>query len=171
VGIESALLALGASAGTATTAGSIIGGLSTGLSVLQGVSSLVGGVQARSEAKQQSAIALSDAAARGAEAERVAAREARFESEDVADTVRRQKLAYMASGVTLEGSPLLVMERTRQKGADNVAEILAGGKSAAQAATAEGRLMAQRAKSTGRSAFIEGITGAASAFKPLLKPV
>jgi hypothetical protein len=130
-------------------------------SAVSAVSSVVGGIQGMSEGKNQANIAMAQAEARGAESARVAEREARLTQEDAIATERRQKLAYMASGVTLEGSPLLVMEETRRKGQENVDEILRAGQASSAAALAEGRLQADAAKSAGRQSFISGLTGAA----------
>lgn len=45
-----------------------------------------------------------------------------------ADKVRKtQKIAYLTSGVDLEGSPLLVMEETRNKGEENAKNIKESG--------------------------------------------
>ena len=131
-----------------------------GLSAVSAATSLVSGFQGMSEGNDQAAIAMAQAKARGAESARVSEREARLTQEDAIATERRQKLAYMASGVTLEGSPLLVMEETRRKGQENVDEILKAGKASSAAALAEGRLQASAAKSSGRQAFVSGLTGA-----------
>lgn len=140
-------------------------GTSTILSVLSGisaVSSIFGGLQGQAEGENQASLAMSQAAARGVEQERLAQREAKMVADDAANTERKQKLAYLASGVTLEGSPLLIMEETRRKGAENVDEILSSGKAASAAALAEGRVIASQAKSAGRQSFVSGLTGAAS---------
>lgn len=168
MGIESAILLSALNSGaisvgtaaaissTTTAIGSVLGGLSA-------VSSLVGGIQGMQEGKSQARAAEQQAAMQGAEAERQAQREARFEQQNVDSMMRRQKLAYLKSGVTLEGSPLLVMEETRRKGAENIDEILQGGAYAKSAAATEGRVKAQALKSAGRSEFVSGLTGAGSA--------
>lgn len=165
MGIETALLAMGASAGTAASVAGVAGTIGTGLSVLQGVSSLIGGAQAQSEAKNQASIALAEATKSGVEQERQAWSVARQEGQVAKDTERRQKLAYLSSGVSLAGSPLLVMEKTRQQGIANVNEILKSGNSASQAAMAEGRITAAKTKSYGRTAFMEGLSGGLNALK------
>lgn len=48
-------------------------------------------------------------------------------------------MAFLKSGVTLEGSPLLVLEETRREGAEEVAAIRAGGESRAKTLRAQGR--------------------------------
>ena len=123
------------------------------------ITSVAGGLQSQSEGKNQAALALSQASLRGAESVRAADREARLVQDDAIATERKQKLAYLASGVTLEGSPLLVMEETRRKGQENVNEILRAGEAEKTAAELEGRVMALQAKSAGRQAFTAGLIG------------
>jgi len=161
MGIESALLAMGASAGTATA-------VSTGLSVLSGVSSIIGGFQSNQEAKYQSSLATQEAKMRGAEAERVAAKEAGYANDEANDVRRRQKLAYMKSGVSLEGTPFLALEETRRRGKENVDEILRGGAASSAAAYSEGRIRAAQLKSSGRQAFMSGLTNAGQSFGRLV---
>jgi hypothetical protein len=179
MGLEVALLgtAASAAAGTAATAGLIgTGGtlfgisgltasaLSTGFSVLSGLSSFMGGMQAKGESKIQAANAKADAAKRGAEEARLAAREADLTQQEADSIRKRQKVAYLKSGVSLSGSPLLVMEETRRKGKENVNEILTAGQYASQSAYQEGRTQARAYKSAGRQAFVNGLTNAGSAF-------
>jgi hypothetical protein len=148
---------------SAATAGAI----GTGLTVLSGVTSVLGGLQGMAQGNQQADAARATAAMQAREQVRVSAREAEMERQNVEDTVRRQKLAYMSSGVSLEGSPLLVMEETRRRGADNIEEIIQGGAYGAASAKTEGRLRAQQAKSSGRQAFVSGIMGAGTALSRL----
>lgn len=132
--------------------------LLVGGTLLQAGSSIAGGISAQNEANRQSEIALAEADARGREAARVAAREAKLEGEQAEREARRQKVAFLASGVSLAGSPLLIMEETRTRGRENVEEILAGGRASGEAARAEGRLQADQARSSGRQAFMQGIS-------------
>ncbi len=125
-------------------------------------SQIVGGIQANNEAGHQSRIATSEAQARADEATRQSERQATLEQRNIDDTEQRQKLAYLASGVTLEGSPLLMLEQTRKRGAENIDEIRKSGSASSNAALAEGRATADAAKRAGRQALIGGITGAVS---------
>ena len=177
MGIESLLLAganafggsaLGGAMFQGAMAASALPSLSTGLSILSGVSSLMGGMQAKQEGKIQAANAMADARARGAEEARVAAREADLTQQEADSVRRRQKVAFLKSGVSLAGSPLLVMEETRRKGKENVDEILASGTAASKAAYQEGRTQARAYKSQGRQAFTEGLVNAGSAFGRLM---
>jgi len=94
-------------------------------------------------------------------------KEAEIEKQQVKDVERRQKLAYLASGVSLEGSPLLIMEETRRKGAENVDEIYRGGAAAYGATMQEGRNQASTLKAQGRQAFMGGIGDAMGSFSKI----
>ncbi len=106
----------------------------------------------------QAEYAAQAAESRAVEQERQAAREARLTQEDAEDFRKRQKVSFLASGVTLEGSPLLIMEETRTRGAENVNEILRAGSAGASAVRQEGRMQAQSIRSSGRQAFTSGLT-------------
>lgn len=142
-------------------------GLVTALVAAAAASSVYGGIEAEREGKKQATLATQQASAAAAEERRVTARQKELEQRDIDKTVDRQKLAYLASGVTLEGSPLLKMEETRRLGAENIAEIEASGAAASQARLAEGRIQAEQAKSRGRQALISGITGASGSLSRL----
>lgn len=154
MGVETALLAVGASSKFAAVAST----LSTGLSLFSGISSIMGGMQSRNEAGVQSELAMQQAESRAIEQERLSAREARIEQDASEDARKKQKVAYLASGVSLAGSPLLVMEETRRKGLENVDEVLKAGEAGANVARTEGRIVAEQAKSTGRKEFSSGIS-------------
>jgi len=142
-------------------------GAVTGAIIAGAIASVAGGVMANDAAGEQADLARSDAAARAAESTRVADRQSTIEQRNIDETTQRQKLAFLASGVTLEGSPLLKMEETRRLGAENIEEIKKGGQASADAQIAEGRRTAQSAKASGRKALIGGITGAANSLSRL----
>ena len=131
--------------------------------------SVYGGIQGEKEAKKQAGFAESQAATAAAETERVTARTVGLEKKETEDLRKRQQLAYLKSGVTLEGSPLLVMEETRRLGAENVAEIEAAGSAKAAAQIAEGRTTATAARASGRQQMTQGITGAIGSLSRLAK--
>lgn len=176
MGLEAALLGT-AAVGTAGTAGATAatagllgagGAFSLGttlatLGTIGGVigagSSIIGGIQQQDAADQAASAAEASSIMAGKESARQAVAAAN-EEKTRADQVRRaQKLAYIKSGVSLEGSPLLVMEQTRQTGLSNVDEILSAGASSKTTALTEGRIKAQSLKASGRQAFIQGISG------------
>lgn len=131
--------------------------------------SIYGGIEGKKAGDQQAALALAQANAAAAETKRVTDKTAANTAKEAKQYEDQQKLAYLKSGVTLEGSPLLVMEETRRLGADNVAEVKAAGAAQASAQLAEGRTTAQTAKAAGRQAMVQGITGGASALSRLGK--
>lgn len=172
IGIETALIATGlASMGptgilfsspfvaSLAAAAPAIGTLA---SIGSAASSLFGGMQGQREGEQQSEYALASAAMAGKESARQASEAALQEKQAYTDTMRRQKIAYLKSGVELEGSPLLVMEDTRRRGESNIDQILSSGASQYASSMMEGQLMSKKAKTMGRSEFTKGITGALS---------
>lgn len=138
-----------------STVGTIFSGLSA-------ASLLFGGMSANNESKRQAATAQAEANLRAEETARASARDAQFATAESESVRRRQKLAYLKSGVDLEGSPLLMMEATRRAGLDNAEEILRSGSQTAGAQIQEGRSRASALRASGRQAFISGIGGAAS---------
>jgi hypothetical protein len=95
-------------------------------------------------------------------------REAAVVGQEAESVRRRQKLAYLKSGVDLEGSPLLMMEATRKAGLDNVEEVLRSSGQTAGAQVIEGRTKASQLKSSGRQAFMTGITNAAGSLAKVM---
>lgn len=117
-------------------------------------SSIAGGYAASKAAKKEANM-LNDQAAT---AEEQAQLEARRRAEDVRKFEKRQKLAFLKNGVTLEGSPLLVLEETLRLGQEEVDSIIRAGAS-------QGRLLREKAgitKRQGRAAMIGGIGNAAT---------
>lgn len=170
MGIETALLGAAAASATATTAataataglfgtagafslGTTLGTLSTGLSLFSGLQSMQAG---NAQAKQ----AIAQSTAQAQETTRQSVREAYQEQQAASGARRQQKLAYLASGVSLSGSPLLLMEETRNKGAANAKEVMRSGEASSIATLQEGRMQASKLKTTGRNEFISSVTGA-----------
>jgi hypothetical protein len=121
----------------------------------------LGGVQGKREADKQARLAEQQAADTAAETRRITARESELEQRDIDKTADRQKLAFLKSGVSLEGSPLLKLEETRRLGAENIEEIEKSGEAQANAQITEGRVAANQLKASGRQSLISGITGGA----------
>ena len=170
MGIEAALLgtaATAATAGTAATAataglfgtagafslGTTIGTLSTGLGLFSGIQSFVAGKQQAKATNEMTKAQIEEQA-------RLSARESAAEINAAGDVRRKQKIAYLASGVSLSGSPLLVMEETRRRGASNAIEIMTASDAASKANAAEGKTMAGNLYTSGRNEFIKSATGA-----------
>lgn len=85
-----------------------------------------------------------------AEAERYAAKARAFKAE--------QKVAYLKSGVTLEGSPLDVLDETARVASENISAIRAQG----AAKASELRSRASQLRMAGRAALVAGYQQAAS---------
>lgn len=102
-------------------------GIETALFALQAVSAVSGFLEDRKAAKQQKRANQAAMAAAQEEARLTredAAERARQERKD-AKRVRSQQLAlYLKSGVSLDGSPMLVADATTDQGEDNANNIL-----------------------------------------------
>ena len=138
----------------AATTAMVLTGLSAGMSVL-------GGMQQNAAAKQQANQVEASAMLRGQEQARVSAAQAHQESKEAESARRLQKIQYLKSGVSLEGSPLLMMEATRLQGERNIDEIIASGAAGVAGINAEGRMAADNYRASGRQAFMSGIGSAA----------
>jgi hypothetical protein len=169
MGLESALVTLGVGAETAASIASVASVVGTAGAIVGGVSSISQGMAAESAAKKQAAALEFQAQEQGAEAARQAQREATAVQQEAESTRRAQKLAYLKSGVGLEGTPLLTMEATRVAGQQNVEEVFRAGGAATGAVTTEGRLKAINTLASGRQAFMSGLTGGAQMFASAFK--
>ena len=133
-----------------------------------------GGVQAASSfmAYKQQKDADSTAKAQAtieARRTRSDAERAALEEERTADKHRKfQKMAYLKSGVLLEGSPLLVMEETRQKGIENAANVRRTGGISAQSIMKAGSIKKASLLNTGQDAAAS-IANAFTTFQQLKK--
>lgn len=124
-----------------------------GSAIIGAGSSVIGGIQQNKAAKQQ-ANALEE---QGRIAQEEANREAQLHADDVRRFRALQTVAFTKNGVTLGGSPLLVLDDTTRRGQEEVDSI-------ARSGAAERRLYNQRAANTrseGRAALIGGITSGA----------
>jgi len=65
--------------------------------------------------------------------------QARAEARENIGLEKRQKLAFLKSGVALEGSPLLLLAETRRRGQENVGAISQTGRGRAKGIAASGR--------------------------------
>lgn len=98
------------------------------LSVLSSVGAVVGGIQQSKEASKQAKLA-----------QREAELQARAEARENIFLEKRQKLAFLKSGVSLEGSPLLLLAETRRMGGENIQAIITSGSTRASSIRASGR--------------------------------
>lgn len=128
--------------------------LAIGSTVLSAGGSIYGGMQASQSAKEEAALQRQQGDLAAAEASRNATDEAYNQTQNVT----RQKMAFLANGVTLEGSPLEVLAETKNQGQRSVNAIL-------QQGAAQKNLSYQSAQVTqnkGRAALISGVLQAGS---------
>lgn len=125
------------------TAAAIVGtGFSVGGSIYSGVQT---NNSARREAKyiqQQGQIALEQSK-----------KDAEIEAFNQRQAIGNQRLAFLANGVSLEGSPMLITQQSEKFGQQSVDAILAQGANQADLANHKAKIM----KSEGRAALIGGI--------------
>lgn len=120
------------------------------LAVASAVLSVAGGISKQSAANKE-ARALDDQASL---MEQEAQEEARIHAVRVRKFMGNQKSAFLKNGVTLDGSPLWVLEDTRSAGQAEVDSIVKQG--AAKATLSRQR--AEIARSEGRAALIGGFS-------------
>ncbi len=121
-----------------------------------GVEAIAGGFSANSAAQQEAQLQQqqADLALKNSQ------QNATVEAYNATQLVQRQKVAYLANGVSLEGSPSMVLKNTTNLSQQNVQAILDRG-------TAEYNLgMEQKAQTLnkGRAALIGGIAGGVGTF-------
>lgn len=122
--------------------------------IISAGASIAGGMAADKAAKKEANL-LND---QGDLAQTEANKEAARRADEVRVFQKRQKLAFLKNGVTLEGSPLLILDETLRKGQEEVDAV--SNRGAAQADYY--RRSAEITKSKGRAALIGGFGGAAS---------
>lgn len=117
-------------------------------------SSIYGGQQANKAAGQEAVLQRQQAAI----AQEEANRDAGIHADERTQFLKRQKLAFLKSGVTLEGSPLLVLEDTQRKSQEEVDAMIRRG----NAQYRLGNASADITESKGRAALIGAYGTAAS---------
>lgn len=129
MGVETAIFATMALAGAATQ--------------------IMGGMQANKAASQEAKLMTQQAEL----AQQESLREAEIKARDVRSFKERQSVIYAGQGITLEGTPLLVMEETARRGQEEVDAIVRAGK--AQSGLIRAR--AQQTRRSGRNALFGSI--------------
>lgn len=127
----------------------ILSDISSGISA---VSTISAGFSADRAARQEAGMEEQQAQLQMQDAVTASRQKAR----DVLKTVARQSMQYAGSGVTLEGSPLLVLNETRQLGQEEINAIYNRGK----AVMGLGYQKAAQVRNAGRNALFGGITQA-----------
>ncbi len=133
------------------------------LSAASAASSVIGGIQQSRAASRQAANAQAQAVD-----------QARAETRSNLELEKKQKLAFLKSGVALEGSPFLVMAEDAQTGEQNVGAILRSGANQARSIRRSGRQALFSGFASGAdtifSGYQEGIFGGSTAPKPGRNP-
>lgn len=124
-------------------------GASAGLNILGGLFGYLAAEDAASISESRGRLLLIEA---DADAERYAEQARGFKAS--------QKLAFLKSGVTLEGSPLDILDETARVTSENLSAMRA--RATAQGLEADAQASALRDQ--GRAALIGGVAGAASSF-------
>jgi hypothetical protein len=131
-----------------------------GVETLIAISAVSAGLQVASGFMQYSQQKKADKAAKNAANAQAnimqedADRAALQETLDAEKARKTQKMAYLASGVDLSGSPLLVMEETRAKGEENAKNIKDRGYAQAAITRAQG--------SVGRASLVGSLSDTVS---------
>ena len=162
MGIEVALIAAGVSASTAAT-------VATVATVASAAGTVIGGLQQRGAAKAAAKATSIEAQRQADLVQEERELQARSEARQNIELEKRQKLAFIKSGVSFEGSPLLILAETERKGAENVEAILRSGRTQATGLLAEGALRSSQLKASGRQALISGLTSGATLAAPLFQ--
>lgn len=95
---------------------------------VQSIGSILGGIQAQKTAKENARIQMENAQA-----------EAKNKAKEVERLRSLQQAQYGASGVTLDGTPLMVLDNTTKEGDEEVNDILRRGSNNAKVLRMEGR--------------------------------
>lgn len=128
---------------------SILLGTTAGLEVVSGLLNMGAAEDTAASLRAEASLVRSET---NAEADRYALSASRFKAS--------QKLAYLKSGVQLDGSPLDLLDETARVARENISAIQARGR--AEAASLTGR--ARQTQAAGRAAFIGGLTSAAGLY-------
>jgi hypothetical protein len=128
-------------------------GAATALTAVAGGADILSGIFGLSEADAYSSMMRSRARLLRAENEADIARYA----EESRGFKAEQSVKFLKAGVTLEGSPLEILDETARVTSENITAMRAKGEAEARALVESGRA----AKSAARARFVQGIAGAA----------
>jgi len=123
------------------------------LSLVGAVGSIYSGFSARAAAGQEAGLQQEQGDIALQESKVNAANEAFNQTQ----AVQRQRLAFLANGISLEGSPSLVLEKSKEYGQSQVDAILRQGMARYNLAQSEARITQNK----GRAAMIGGFMQAA----------
>lgn len=141
--------------------------MATGLVITESGGKIFQGIQTKKQSKRQARALQAQAAfnREQAQLEREAAEfDATQQSRSFEKLMGRQRLGAAASGIRLEGSPLLLLDETLRDKEETITNIIAAGEARARALEFEAGQLGQQARDTkraGRNALIGSIFGAA----------
>ena len=124
------------------------------LALVGAAGSLYAGISANSSARQEAALERQQGDIAMSEAQVNAKNEAFNQTQ----AVQNQRVAFLANGVTLEGSPAMVLEQSKEYGQSQVDAILRQGAAKKALSDAEATITQNK----GRAALIGGILQAGS---------
>lgn len=144
----------GTNAMTAASLGAPVPGAAGGklgmaLSAAQGLASIAGGFMGQSSYNKEAEMLRQQGDLALAEARRTAEQKAR----EVTEFQAAQGHRYVTSGVTMEGSPALVLERTRKLGQEEVDALIRQGEAQKRLAY----MQADITRSKGRASMFAGV--------------
>ncbi len=128
---------------------SVLLGSSMGLEIVSGLFNMNASESQASALRSQASLVRAETAA---EIERYKISASRYKAS--------QKMAYIKSGVQIEGSPLDVLDETARTASENISAIRAQGEAEATKLTSQAR----QVRSAGRAALVGGFTKAAGLY-------
>ena len=137
-------------------------GIETALAVAAIGTSIGGGIMANSAANRQAKNIRIEAQNQAAADKIQSEIAARAETRENMKLLKRQKLAFIKSGVDLEGSPLLQLAYTEEQGVNNVGNMIWTGDTRRQAMIRQASMQASSVRASGRQALLGSISQALS---------
>ena len=145
---------MAASLGTMTTGDEAAFGVSAGLDLLSGVFGYLSSLNDQSIANSRADMIRNQAQAN-----------ATLYAQKSSAEIAQQKVTYLASGVTLAGSPIDVLDQSKLNAQNNIQDILMAGDTQALDQEQQG----DNAVTQGRNALVGGVSTAAGVFtKPAM---
>ena len=133
-------------------------------SALQGVSNIAGGYMTQHSDNAEAGLIQQQGATQYQEARIDATNEAVNQN----TTVGRQTLAFLANGISLEGSPAVVLAQSKAYGQSQVDAILRKGQAQADLANAQAKQLKQAGKAAMLGGWMGGATDASKSYAEYL---
>lgn len=149
----------GTNAMTAASLGAPVPGAAGGklgmaLSAAQGLASIAGGFMGQSSYNREAELLRQQGDLALAEARRTAEQKAR----EVTEFQAAQGHRYVTSGVTIEGSPALVLERTRKLGQEEVDALIRQGEAQKRLAYMQADITRNKGRANMFAGVVKGLT-------------